>query len=52
MKKLLLVGVLCFSISANANEGKYDDCIVVGDMGFTKVWCKLQDWFNFKFWRD
>lgn len=19
--------------------------------GLTKVWCKLQDWFNFKFWR-
>lgn len=24
----------------------------VVDAGLTKIWVRLQDWFNFKFWKD
>lgn len=24
----------------------------VVNSGLTKIWVRLQDWFNFKFWRD
>ena len=42
MKKLLLIGLLLASVSANANEGKYDDCIAVGEMA-TEFMTMLQD---------
>lgn len=42
MNRLLLASFIAFSINANANDGKYDDCIVVGEMA-TEFMTMMQD---------